>query len=243
MSGSTTTEPVFDAAERTRLLQQYAEIAAMAGGLAHEIRNPLSTISLNLELLAEDLQESESPRERRMLRKVQTIQKECVHLQSVLEDFLKFARFGEMHLEDEDLNETIRVFVESYRPLAREHGVEISPHLSSDLPPVRLDTSLFRQVLQNLAQNAQQAMPKGGRLELQTYVRDGRVQLDVIDSGVGMEPPVLARIFDVFYSTKPSGSGLGLPTVQKIVRAHGGEITADSTPGSGTRFTISLPPA
>ena len=78
---------------------------------------------------------------------------------------------------------------------------------------------------------------------MQTYVRDGRVQLDVIDSGVGMEPPVLGRIFDVFYSTKPSGSGLGLPTVQKIVRAHGGEITADSTPGRGTRFTISLPPA
>lgn len=235
-------EPVFSSQERERLLAQYAEIATLAGALAHEIKNPLSTIGLNLELLVEDLGEVETPRDKRMLRKVQTVQKECEHLLEILEDFLKFARVGELSLEVADLNDVIREFIEFFRPLAAEHGVEISPHLSPELPAVKLDRSLFRQVLQNLALNAQQAMPGGGLLELQTHVRDGLVQLDLIDTGCGMSPAVLAKMFDVFYSTKPTGSGLGLPTVQKIVQAHGGQIAVDSAPGRGTRFTISLPP-
>jgi signal transduction histidine kinase len=121
--------------------------------------------------------------------------------------------------------------------------MEISPHLSPDLPPVRLDRALFRQALLNLALNAKQAMPRGGLLELQTRVRDGRVELDLIDNGNGMDQSTLERIFDVFYSTKPSGSGLGLPTVRRIVQGHGGQVAVESAPGRGTRFTLSFPPA
>lgn len=227
--------------ERQRLLSQYAEIATLAGGLAHEIKNPLSTILLNLELLAEDIEESEAATGHRMLRKVQTVQQECKHLQSILDDFLKFARVGELDLEPLDLNEVVGEFIDFYRNEAADHGIEISPHFQSDLPAVRLDRVLLRQVLMNLALNAQQAMTGGGLLELQTSTQGNEVLLDLIDSGAGMDDVTVKKMFQVFYSTKPGGSGLGLPTVRKIIEAHGGRITVDSEPGRGTRFTIALP--
>ncbi len=233
----------FESDERQRLLRQYAEIATLAGGLAHEIKNPLSTMSMLLELLEEDLDQAESQRERRMLTKVQTIQKECRHLEDILNAFLKFARVGKLSLIPTDLNEVVSEFIDFFQPEAREHGIEISPHLSGDLPFVALDTSLMRQVLLNLALNAQQAMPSGGLLELQTFARDDRVFLAVIDNGQGMDENTRSRLFEVFFSTKPNGNGLGLPTVRKIVDSHRGTITCESAVGRGTRFTISLPPA
>ncbi len=236
-------ESLLAADERQRLVAQFAEIAALAGGLAHEIKNPISTISLNLELLAEDVSAGESPRDRRMLKKILALQQECRRLDAILEDFLKFARVGELELSDGDLNQVVREFLEFFQPEAAANGVEISPHLAPDLPAVRLDSALFRQVLLNLALNAQQAMPRGGIIEMQTRFRDGRVELDIIDNGCGMDEQTLSRIFDAFFSTKTTGSGLGLATVKRIVEAHGGRVTVESAPSRGTRFTLSLPPS
>ena len=232
--------------ERERLRAQTAEIAALAGGLAHEIKNPLSTISLNLELMAEELDESpeSSPRDRRFLQKINTLQRECRNLHQILEAFLQFARVGELKCEVMDLNDLVRSFITFYQPQAEDHGVEISPHLASDLPLVEVDESLIRQVLLNLALNAQQAMPEGGLLELQTYLApQSGVCLEFIDNGCGMEERTRSRMFEAFYSTRSSGSGLGLPTVKKIIEAHRGKITCESEPGRGTRFTIILPAA
>ena len=240
MSQISSAEP-FTEAERQRLLDQYAEIATLAGALAHEIKNPLSTISMNLELLAEDLEGAESPRERRMQAKIQAVHRACKSLQNILDDFLQFARAGELHCEPSDLNLVVRDFIEFYRPSAADQKIEISPHLAADLAPVPLDPALFRQVLLNLALNAQQAMSNGGLLELQTRSQGERVCLDLIDNGCGMDERTMSKMFQVFYSTKRNGSGLGLPTVKKIVEAHGGTITCESAVGKGTRFTICLP--
>jgi two-component system, NtrC family, sensor histidine kinase HydH len=229
--------------ERQQLLAQFREIASLAGGLAHEIRNPLSTISLNLDLLAEELKQAESPRDRRMLNKILTVQAECRQLRSILDAFLQFARVGELRLQTGDLNDLVREFVNFYQPDAAEHGVEISPHLDPDLPQIPLDEQLMRQVLMNLARNAQQAMPDGGLLELQTYRNGEAVCLEVIDNGRGMDERTRNRMFQAFFSTRAAGSGLGLPTVKKIVEAHGGTIVCDSEPGQGTRFHIRLPMA
>ncbi len=235
-------EPFSDA-ERQRLLAQYAEIASLAGGLAHEIKNPLSTIAMNLELLTEDLGPAESPRDRRMLSKIETVQRACQSLHNILDDFLQFARAGELSLELDDLNAVVSEFIEFFRPTAEAQNIEISPHLATDLAPVRLDRILFRQVLLNLALNAQQAMPLGGLLELQTSMSHEQVRLDLIDNGCGMDDRTMSKMFQVFFSTKQKGSGLGLPTVRKIVEAHGGQITCQSAVGKGTRFTILLPAA
>ena len=231
--------------ERQRLRDQYAEIAALAGGLAHEIRNPLSTITMNLDLMAEDINdlESESPQARRLLTKLSSVQRECSRLEEILNDFLQFASAGQIALKQQSLNAVVEEFIEFFKPEASEGNVDLSWHPGTDLPEVNLDAKLFRQVLHNLAQNAQQAMPSGGVLEVQTLVRGDSVLLELIDNGCGMDERTRSRMFQAFYSNKPGGSGLGLPTVRKIVEAHHGEIICDSEVGQGTRFTISLPPA
>ena len=229
--------------DNERLQSQYTEIAKLAGGLAHEIRNPLSTIALNLDLLLEDLAVGDSPRERRMLQKVALLRKQCVHLERLLNDFLQFARVGSLEQQPADLNGLVQEFIDFYQPQAKELGIEISPHLAANLPAVNIDLQLFLQVLTNLSRNAQQAMPRGGVLELQTYSRGGCVNLEIIDTGEGMSPETQEKMFDTFFSTKPGGSGLGLPTVRKIVEVHGGTIQCDSEIGRGTRFCISLPAA
>lgn len=223
---------------------QYAEIATLAGGLAHEIRNPLSTIRLNLELLDEELaQDDGSPRDRRNRQKVQKVLQECSHLDQILNDFLLYARAHAPRREPSSLNDEVREYLDVFGTLAAESQVEVSPHLAAQLPTLQIDRRLFRQVLENLGRNALQAMPTGGRLEVMTYALPAGAALEFIDNGCGMDERTRERVFEAFFSTKPGGSGLGLPTAKRIVEAHGGTMICESTPGAGTRFRITLPAA
>jgi signal transduction histidine kinase len=234
--------PVADAGDANqRLVDQYTEIARLAGALAHEIKNPLSTIGLNMELLAEDFVADESPRSRRALQKISVVQRECRRLKILLDDFLSFAKVRNLRLEPSDLNEQVRRAIEFYRPQAEEAGVEIVPYLQSDLPLVQLDRDSFQAALLNLVLNAQQAMPQGGQLVISTEATSRGVALRLTDTGCGMDDKTAARIFEAFYSTKPGGSGLGLPTTRKIVEAHRGRILVQSELGRGTQFTVELP--
>ncbi len=223
------------------LAEQYTEIAKLAGGLAHEIKNPLSTIRMNMELLGEDLREGDSPRERRMLRKVEVVQKECLRLQDLLDTFLGFARAHHLRKKSCDLNAQVRLALEFFQPKATDARIEILDYLTNDLPTVLLDPEAFHGALLNLIINAEQAMPGGGQLMVRTYATPEGVALDLIDTGCGMDEKTQEHIFDAFFSTKNGGSGLGLPTVRKIIEAHGGEISLQSEAGKGTRFTIKLP--
>lgn len=227
--------------DRQYLERQYREIAALAGGLAHEIRNPLSTISLNLDLLMEDLAGMQGPVAQRMQRKLSTIQKECEHLDCILEAFLQFARAGELTLEPCDVDEFIRDFLEFYQPEAERHQIDIRLHVAGNLPVIQLDARMMRQVLSNLVRNSQQAMPDGGLIEIQAYQAGAQVRIEIIDTGCGIPAPALEKIFQLFYSTKSAGNGLGLPTVRKIMEVHGGGIECDSTPGRGTKMTLIFP--
>jgi two-component system, NtrC family, sensor histidine kinase HydH len=229
--------------DTARLQRQFEEISILAGGLAHEIRNPLSTISMNLELIAEDAAGEASPQSRRLLQRISTIQQECKHLEGILNDFLLYARVGQIESESADLNEIVLAFIDFFRPQANENQVEISPHLGSDLPRVEIDCALLRQVLMNLGRNALEAMPSGGVIELQTRFDENHVWLEFIDNGIGMDDKTQARIFEAFFSRKQGGSGLGLATVRKIVEAHHGQIQCESALGQGTRMTIQLPVA
>ncbi len=228
--------------DREELLRRnYAEIAQLAGGLAHEIRNPLSTISLNLGVLSEDLEDGDTPRDLRMKRRIEIISRECDHLEQILSDFLRFTTGMELETQLCDLSQLVGSFIESQRLEADARQIEISPHLAPDLPRVHLDPHQFRQVLLNLTLNAMQAMPEGGVLEFQTFLQANEVVLQIIDNGDGISKPAQKKIFDLFYSSKPEGSGLGLPTVRKIIEAHHGSIQCESEPGRGTKFTVFLP--
>jgi two-component system, NtrC family, sensor histidine kinase HydH len=224
-----------------RLVDQYAEIARLAGGLAHEIKNPLSTIRMNMELLAEDFRESEAPRDRRAMKKIDLVQRECQRLQDLLDNFLQFAKAHRLNLLPSDLNAQVRQMLDFYRPKARQAGVEIVDYLTGNLPTVLLDREAFHGALLNLVLNAEQAMPQGGQLVVRTYGTANGVALDLIDTGCGMDVETQAKIFQTFYSTKRGGSGLGLPTTRKIIEGHGGQITLQSEPGRGTQVTIKLP--
>jgi signal transduction histidine kinase len=224
-----------------RLRAQYAEISQLAGGLAHEIRNPLSTVSLNLDLLAEDFQKPETPRDRRVLQRVERLQHEVNRLRDILENFLRFARVQDLGFESADLNAIVDELRDFYEPTAATKGIVIRTYLAADLPSTKIDADLFKQALLNLVLNAEHAMPSGGELMLTTRHEGPWIVLDVIDTGVGMTDLVIARIFDAFFSTRAAGSGLGLPTARKIVEAHGGSIQVRSEPGKGSQFTIRLP--
>jgi two-component system, NtrC family, sensor histidine kinase HydH len=224
-----------------KLVDQYTEIVRLAGGLAHEIKNPLSTIRLNMELLSEDLRESELPRDRRALKKVELVQQECQRLHDLLDNFLSFAKAHHLKKVPCDLNAQVRRILDFYRPKAAEAKIEVIDYLAGDLPTVLLDPEAFHGALLNLIINAEQAMPGGGQLVIRTYGTPEGVALDLIDTGCGMDGKTQSQIFDAFFSTKRGGSGLGLPTVRKIIVAHGGDISLQSEPGRGTQFTIKLP--
>ncbi|WP_146504730.1 sensor histidine kinase [Rubinisphaera italica] len=223
------------------LRARYLEIAELAGGLAHEIRNPLSTISLNLGVLREELDGADDPRDQRMVKRLAAIQTECDRLEDFLNDFLQFARVMELNFQAVDVSEFVSELIEFIKPELSQQSIEISPHLGTNLPAVQIDEALFRRGLLNLTRNAQQAMPDGGVLEFQTYLADDQVVLEIIDTGKGIPENVREKIFDPFFSTKTGGSGLGLPTVCKIIEAHQGEIQCASEIDKGTRFRITLP--
>ncbi len=223
------------------LLEHYSELAETAGVFIHEIKNHLSTLTLNMQLLAEDFENPQTPRERRALDRINRLQSECGRLVEVSNDFLRFTRVKDLQLRPYDLSKVLEELVEFFEPTARSANVRVNVYLPADLPPVHLDPDLFKQALLNLLLNAQQAMPQGGEITLLAREEAPWLVMQVIDTGTGIPPEVLENMFKPFYSTKSGGSGLGLPTARKVLEAHGGSLMAESAPGKGTRFTLRLP--
>lgn len=225
-------------AEHEHLVSHYNELAELAGSLAHEIKNPLAVIRMNMDLLAEDLADAETPRERRARAKIDVVHDQCTRLENLLNDFLKFARVRSLDLAPANLNEQVLSVLRLFDVQARECGIRVLPHLDNELPSVMLDRETIRAALMNLVKNALEAMPDGGSLTVITRITRNGVALDLIDTGTGMDEPTALHMFDAFYSTKDGGSGLGLPTARKIIEAHGGRISVQSDVGRGTKFTL-----
>ncbi len=202
MSMSTKPDPQADA---------WAQVVTLAAGLAHELKNPLSTISLNLQLLLEEWQrDTATPREVRSLKRIQTLQRETSRLVTLLEDFLRYARTLNLELQTCDLNQLVRELLDFIAPKAAQAGIQVRSVLAPDLPAIQADPRLLKQAILNLLINAQEAMPHGGELIVQTSPASPGVQVDVTDTGVGIPDHQLGKIFNLYYSTKQQGSGLGL---------------------------------
>lgn len=227
--------------ETTRWRANYEELAELAGSLAHEIKNPLSVIGMNMDLLAEDYAGAESQRDRRALAKIELVQKQCVRLENLLNDFLRFARLRNLDLHPGNLNEQVERVLELFEPQAREAGVEVKRYLDPDLAGILLEPQTMQAALVNLIKNSLEAMQDGGLLMARTRLTRVGVALDLIDDGCGMDEKTAMHMFEAFYSTKNDGSGLGLPTARKIIEAHGGRIDVQSAVGRGTKFTLEFP--
>ncbi len=221
--------------------EQLVELGQLAGGLAHEIKNPLSTINVNLQLLSEDVARPDRDESGRLLRRLQSVQKETDRVRGILDDFLRYAGKYELNLESIDLCCLLGELADFFAPQADAARVIMRTDLPSSPVRCRGDANLLKQALLNLMINAVQATDAGGELIVRLSAGAGRASLEVIDTGRGIAKEDLDKLFQVYYSTKKGGTGLGLPTTRRIVREHGGSIRAESQPGTGTRFVISLP--
>jgi len=218
-------------------------LARLAGGLAHELKNPLSTIGLHLSLMAEDWQGEEGVKARRTAKTVGILQHEVERLNGILEDFLRYARTDSLETRSGSLNQVVEQVERFASPEAQRFGIQLRSYLDMDLPELSIDSGRLRQALLNLVINARQAMEerRSGSISLITR-RDGAWAIvEVVDDGPGMDEKTLARCFQVYFSTKAGGSGLGLATVRRIVEAHHGTMEVHSTLGKGTQVALRLP--
>lgn len=236
-------------------------LSKIARGLAHEIRNPLSTMSINLALLQEEWERAASarnpelpeptPREERSLRRIQTLQREVRRLEHILDEFQVYARGGEVNRSPHDLSRLVRELLDLVEAENEAAGIRQHAVLPVGLPLVLADETQLKQAVLNLLVNARQAMttetaeegedavPKELLVRVQRVGND--VELSITDTGVGMDAESLERCFEEWWSNKKGGSGLGLSTAKRIVEEHGGQLSAMSEPGRGTSFSLLLP--
>jgi signal transduction histidine kinase len=176
-----------------------------------------------------------------VLKRVHTLQREIKRLETIVEDFLRYARGGSVDRAPADLVQTIREVLDFVELEDTRQGIRHHVDLPAGLPLVMLDTGAFKQALLNLCVNARQAMPDGGELIVRAVRTGQQVEISVTDTGVGMDPDAVERCFEVYYSTKKGGTGLGLSTTRRIVEQHNGRIAVLSEKGRGTSFSIVLP--
>jgi PAS domain S-box-containing protein len=236
-----------DITERKRLQQELirseklSAIGKLSAHVAHEVRNPLSSIRLNLELLREEFDGGEKADLNEAKVLLQAIHTEVDVLTRFTDEYLQFARLPQLHLEELDLGELAEELAAFLEEEAARRGITIRARAESEVPPIQADASKLRQVLLNLVRNAIEAMPGGGSIELVLRRREEAAELTVVDNGPGIASELLPRIFEPFFTTKEGGTGLGLALSLQILHEHGGHLECSSAPGQGAAFTLTLP--
>jgi len=231
--------------------EDVAFLARLAGGLAHEIKNPLSTMAINLALLQEEWERAgnarnpdspeRTPREERSLKRINTLQREVQRLEHILEEFLSYARGGQINRRARDLARIVRELLEFVEPEDHLAGIRHHVDLPVGLPLVLVDEDQIKQAVLNLLVNARQAMPEGGELLVRMARVGNLVELTITDTGIGMTSDQLEHCFEEYWSDKKGGTGLGLSTARRIIQEHGGTISVVSEVGRGTAFSVYLP--
>ncbi len=238
--------------KRVQAAERLAEIGSMTGGLAHEIKNPLSTIGLNAQLLSEaieDLPVEEQDRSR-LIRRIDALGRETERLKGILEDFLEYA--GELRLTFVEcpINTIVEELADFFSPMAEGAGVRLRVETDPSMPKASVDADHLKQAMLNLMLNAVHAMENDAtasgelilRVRSESDLTDGdRVCIHVIDTGPGMDELTKSKIFRPYFTTKSGGSGLGLPTSRRIVEAHQGQLEFHSESGKGTDFVLVIP--
>ena len=216
--------------------ERLAAIGGLAGGVAHEIRNPLAGISGALTMLARELEPGDDAHE-----VMEEIQRQIHRMEQLVADLLSFSRPSQLHPEWIHLHSILAQAVESIRNLPTVSDVDVILDLDERVPEIHADARELEHALENLILNAFQATTDGGKIEVRTQLIADHVHVVVQDNGIGIEPDVMPRIFEPFFTTKARGTGLGLPLVRRAVENNGGEVTARSSRASGTKFELIFP--
>jgi len=224
-----------------RRAESLASLTTLAAGVAHEIKNPLGSISIHIQLIRKTLQGKGEVPAPFLERHLGVVDEEIERLNKIVVDFLFAVRPMDVQLRDGDPGKLVADLADFIRPEAEKAGVALEVSVAEGLPLVALDERLMKQALLNLVKNALAAMPGGGALRLSAERVEDEVRLTVADSGVGISEEDLPKIFEPYFTTKENGTGLGLTITFKIVKEHDGEISVASHPGQGSSFTINLP--
>jgi signal transduction histidine kinase len=217
--------------------EKLAALGQLAAGIAHEIRNPLTSINILIHSLTENLSSGNSQKE-----DLKVIEEEIHRINEIVDQFLRFAKPAPPLLKKADVISIFEETLQLLRPQIEKQGIVIQKEFQP-LPPILMDREQMKQVVLNLLLNAVQAMPKGGHLVLKGHIPEGDrwIRLSIQDSGVGISGEDINKLFDPFFSTKEGGMGLGLSIAHRIIDQHHGKIEVESTPGEGTLFTVWLP--
>ncbi|NOY08943.1 MAG: PAS domain-containing protein [Spirochaetes bacterium] len=226
---------------RLRRAESLAALTTLAAGVAHEIKNPLGSIGIHLQLIQKEIGNREVIKSETIRKYLDVINEEVDRLNRIVVDFLFAVRPMDTKLEEQDLNQVLKDLFNFLQYELKESGVKLKVKLAEQLPKIKIDEKYIKQALLNLVKNSLYAMQDGGSLIVRTERAGGAVLLIITDTGTGIPDEILDKIFEPYFTTKDFGTGLGLTLVYKIIKEHMGEITVKSKEGEGTTFTISFP--
>jgi signal transduction histidine kinase len=224
-----------------RRAHHFATLGRLAAGLSHEIRNPLGTLFLHIDLLEEEYRDPSPESPTLIPQTFSEIRTALTRLDELVQDYLSLVRVSTIELNVQDMGAAVQAWAAELESRAAQQGVTIQLEGHTTVGPLAFHPSTLRRAVLNVVQNAIEAMPQGGTLTLECARTAREVHLRVRDSGIGMPAEQMLRIFEPLYTTKPGGTGLGLYIVREILVAHEGRVTVESVEGQGTTFTFTFP--
>jgi two-component system, sporulation sensor kinase E len=236
-----------DITESRRTAQQTIEserlnaLRLLAAGVAHEIGNPLNSLHIHLQLMERSVQKLHDGEKAELQQSINVARSEVNRLDSIVTQFLKAIRPSRPQMRPENVNTIVEEAVRFFAPELQDREIVVEQELRSNLPLLQLDRDQMKQAFYNVIKNSVEAMHRHGTLRIRTDLDDTHVIVRFVDTGGGMSAENLSRVFEPYFTTKPSGSGLGLLIVRRIVREHGGELSIESSQGRGLTLTIRLP--
>ena len=228
---------------KLRRAESLASLTTLAAGVAHEIKNPLGSMSIYLQLIEKLVsKKADDPDKEKILGNISVINEEVERLNKIVVDFLFAVRPINLDLEYNNLNKIVDEVLDFMKVEFEDADIKIIKELSENVPDIMLDSRFIKQALINLFKNAEAAVKeKKGRLEIRSKVKDSNILLQIKDNGIGIPERIIGKIFEPYFTTKEFGSGIGLTLVYKIIKEHKGDIAISSTEGKGTTFTLSFP--
>ena len=228
-------------AQETLETERVAALQLLAAGVAHEIGNPLNSLTIHLQLLERRLHKLPEDQQDELLHPLKIARDEIKRLDTIVTQFLRAIRPAPLHRAPHDINSIVRDAAEFLEAELKSRNILLEVDLAPALPVLDIDQDQLKQAFFNIIKNASEAMKQGGLLKIRTGADANWVNIAFADTGGGMTEETMARVFEPYFTTKIGGSGLGLMITQRIVRAHGGEVVIASDPGQGLKLTIRLP--